>query len=549
MTTNENEQTPAPEQIPVPAEAPAPAASSTDTAPISQSIPEDSIPYDAQPVERVDIPVAQAPAPEERPKDRPEEYHGFEFPRGKNEHVATMEPVYRQVPVGKEVDEAHVAGLPCDVKTFNQLLDSYPSINYELDAPTRGWASEIQLGSSLMHQGSFLSKAVDRDGSLWAQRVAHGATSLGINRPRLGAQGGAGVHISGELASLRARQALGLGAAHNIPLWHSGFWVTLKAPSTAARLELQRRIDEEKITLGRRTDGLAYSNVSVYLQSYLTDFALAHLSTANVRYNQPLDLKDLVLSPDIPLLIWGLLTTMYPNGYAYHQPCVNDPSKCQHITKAILDLNKICFTDNQRLTEAQRAHMAKRGERMEPRDLEAYRKDHAYNGKGLIEVGTEHGKLKIQLKVPTITEYAGAGFSWVDGIANAIQQAFGTDLVGERRNQFILERAAATQMCEYSHWVKEIGFEDGTTIEDVETIRATLADISGEPKLTGEFFEAVAKFAEDCTLSLIALPRFDCPACGIKSTAEEKAHPYLMPIDVEALFFTMLDQLLEKVLT
>jgi len=508
-------------------------------------------PIEVVPPSFKDIPADDdvSQAAKRRP-DRPELYSGFQWPTGTNSHVAAIEPIILSTASKEQEDDPYfAASLPCDVETFNSLLEAYPSLDYQIGQTNREWASVIGQGARMLWQGGFLSKAVSRDDSLWQQRVPYGASSLGIVRPNLGQSGGPGQSISGDLASLRVRQTLGLGAATNVPLWHSGFWVTLRAPSAAARLELQQRIDQEKILLGRDTSGLAFSNVSIYLKSYLVDFALAHMATANVRYTTPLDLKDKILSTDIPVLIWGLLTTLYPHGYPYHQPCINDPSKCQHIVKAVLDLNKISFTDTQRLSQMQLKHMAERKERKEDLAIEAYRGEHSYAGRGLIELVLPHGKIKMQLKVPTVTEYASAGFDWVDGIVNTIQQAFGSSLQGEARNSFITDRAKTLSMGEYSHWVKAIGFEDGSSIDDIDSIRSTLAEISGNPELSAIYFAKITDYIEDCTLSLIALPRFNCPVCGTPSSEDEKKHPYLNPIDVEALFFTMLVQHIAKALS
>ncbi len=522
--------------------------------PVVEELPQDTTSYDALPVEPAPTKptvekVTEAAAPE-RPVDRPADYVGFNLPRGANPNIANYTPVFRPAPNDRVAnDPFHVASLPCDVEAFNSLVNSYPSINYELGEGNREWAAEITLGSSLLHQGGFLTKATDRPDAKWSQRVPHGASALGATRPRLGQDAQPGQEISGELAANRVQQALGMGAPTAVPLWHSGFWVTFKSPTAMARLELQRRIDSEKIWLGRMTNGMAYSNASVYLKSYLADFAMAHVSTATVRYAQAQDLKDLIKSTDIPTLIWGMLTTLYPQGYPYHQPCMNDPSQCTHVVKEVLDINKIHFTDLNRLTEAQLKHMARRGERMDIKDIEAYQKDHSYNGSGLIELKNDTGVVKVQLKVPTITEYASAGFHWVDGLVADIQRAFGSELVGEQRNNFILERAKVTSMCEYSHWIEELGLPDGSVIRDLDTIRQTLVYIGGEPTLAETFFTQVQSFMENCTIAMVALPRFDCPACGKPATPEEAKHPYLNPIDVEALFFMMLGQLVAKALT
>jgi hypothetical protein len=535
-----------------------PVAVESTAQPADAGVPEDTASYDGtsldadQQIDKQPVAVkrtAPVNSGDEVPKDRPEDYARYELPSGPNPHVAPSQPVFADTTDERQLnDPLHVTALPCDVEALNSLLEAYPSINYEVGETNREWAAEIQAGASLLWQGNFLSKVVSREGAMWSQRVPYGANTLGIVRPKLGNAGAPGTNISGELASLRVRQTLGMGVPTAVPLFHSGIWVSLKAPSAAARLELQRRIDSEKVQLGRMTTGMAYSNVSVYIKSYLADFCLAHVSTANVKYDQTQDLKNLILATDIPTLIWAILTTVYPNGYPYHQPCMNDPSRCQHVVRQVIDINKIHFTALERLTDAQLKHMSRRSEKVELRDIEAYRAAHSYNSKGKITLKVQHGSITVQLKVPTVTEYASAGFNWVDGITNDIQRAFGSELTGARRNEYILERAKATSMCEYSHWIKEIGLSDGSSIVDVDTIRQTLGELGGEPELADDFFQQIVNYIEDTTLSIVALPRFDCPACGKPTTADEKNHPYLNPIDVEALFFMMLGQHIAKAL-
>lgn len=485
---------------------------------------------------------------EDKPKDDPTRYTGFKWPEGENPHVAEIAPVFHAMPKDWPKDAPAVSAVPCNATTFNELLEAYPSLNYGIGDLSREWSAEITSGARLLHQGQFLTAAINRDESMWSQYVPYGAGRLGIVRPPLPKSSDG--KISGDMATWTVKSELGIGVLTNLPLWHSGFWITLRSPSARARLELQQRIDQERIQLGRDTSGLAFSNTSVYLKSYLVDFALAHTSVANATYANTLELKDKILTTDIPQMIWGMLTTLYPHGYPYHQPCINDPSKCQHIVKEVLDLNKINFTDTQRLSQPQLKHMSERHEKKKDEQLQAYQGAHLYNGKGLIEVRTRYGMVKFQLKVPTLTQYASAGYDWVDGIVNLVQQAFGSNLQGEQRNAYILDQAKSLNMGEYSHWVAQIGFKDGTVVDDVETIRNVLAEISGDSDLSQSFFTQVLSYMEECTLSLIGLPMFNCPECGTSSVPKEQIkHPYINPIDVEALFFTMQGQHIEKVLS
>lgn len=554
--TNEHEEpqtTPGSEPVSAPAE---------DHRGAVTEIPIDDRPLDlpTPAVEVIAAAAAHAPKPpatlippavddgKEIPKDDPSKYAGYQWPEGDNPHIANLAKVFHPMPEDWPKDAPAVSAVPCNATTFNALLEAYPSLNYGIGDLSREWSAEITSGARLLHQGQFLTGAVNRDQSTWSQYVPYGAGQLGIVRPPLPKSSDG--KISGDMATWTVKAELGIGVMTNVPLWHSGLWVTLRSPSARARLELQQRIDQERIQLGRDTSGLAFSNTSVYIKSYLVDFTLAHTSTSNATYTSTLDLKDKILITDIPQLIWGVLTTLYPHGYPYHQPCINDPSKCQHIVKEVLDLNKISFTDTQRLTQPQLKHMAERHEKKKDEQLQAYQGAHAYMGKGLIDVKTRYGMVKFQLKVPTLTQYASAGYDWVDGIVNLVQQAFGSNLQGEQRNAYILDQAKSLNMGEYSHWVAQIGFKDGTVVEDVETIRNILAEISGDSDLSQSFFTQVLAYMEECTLSLVALPQFNCPQCGTPSVPKEQIkHPYLNPIDVEALFFTMLGQHIEKVLS
>lgn len=481
-------------------------------------------------------------------RDRPELYVGIDLPRGPNPHVAESKPSRFQQPKGTD-DDYHISFIPTNLEQYNSFIDAFPSINLNLGATQQAWAEEIDAGSGILNYSNFMNKGIERDGTVWSNRVPHGVSSLGVVRPLLPKEA-AGAAITGEMATLQVRQSLGLGVPSTIPLWHSGFWISIKAPSTAARIDLQQRLDAEKVTLGRRGQGFTFSNDSVYLKSYLMEFALAHVTSANVHYQNPQDLRDLILSSDINSIIWGVLTALYPHGYPFHQPCVNDPTRCNHVVKEMLDLYKIHFVDYQRLTDGQLEHMSKRMERMSTAQLEAYRNQHYYVKDGKVELPSEQGALfRAQLKVPTVAEYMLSGVTWIEGITADVQRAFGSDITGEQRNRYIQDRGTATSMATYAHWVKEIGLESGAVINDPATIQQTLAEISYDVKLRTAFLQAVQDYAEHCSITVEALPKFDCPACGKKPTEDELKHPYLAPINIESLFFTMQGQHLKKVLT
>lgn len=433
-------------------------------------------------------------------------------------------------------------------------LDEHAQRNYPNISITRGdqggkWAEAISQARRYLMTGDALLGSVLAEDSDWRQSVTAGAEQLQAGRPRFeGAEDGG--KLSGEQAMMKLQSVLGLGAIVRIPLWHSGMWICLKAPTEAALLELDRRIGEEKIRLGRRTNGLVYSNTSIYIVSYLVNFALAHVYEATYKFTQEStrenELKSVILSSDIPTLIWGLLCTMYPNGYPHREPCVRDPTHCLHVVEEMLNIGKLSWTNERALTDAQRRHMQRKTAKFTAQELTAYRDQHSYMQHRTVKL---HEKLSMEMRVPTIREYEEAGFGWVDGIVQQIDRSYGNMVDEDRRNDFISEQGMMTALRQYVHWVDRLVLEGTTVIDDRSTLEDTLATLTSQEAVYEAFFEGVGKFIDVTTISLIALPKYDCPNCGKPMQDNYKLHPYLVPLDVVAVFFTLLDQRITPVLS
>lgn len=304
-------------------------------------------------------------------------------------------------------------------------------------------------------------------------------------------------------------------------------------------LELDRALTNDKITLGRLTNGLIYSNSSVYFISRLVNFALAHVFDATYKYNRPEDLKEIIRANDIPTLLWGLLCSIYPSGYPYEQPCLTDPSKCMHIVRETLNITKLSWTDNNALTEWQRRLMTRKNQKSTSEEIKRYAEEHSFSKDSIVDLNAD---IKVELKVPTIAEYERSGFAWVDSIVAQVDQAFGSTLKGDQRNEYIMERGRLTALRQYSHWISRIVIQGKDIIDDPTTIEDVINPLTGDQDLYTNFFNGVGKYIDSTTISMIALPRFDCPACGAPMSEEQKRHPHLVPLDIAQIFFTLLDQ-------
>lgn len=412
------------------------------------------------------------------------------------------------------------------------------------------WRDAVNLGREVMPREDMGLPALMREDSLWRQAVrsgGDGSAEIAAGRPKPSDRRG-DAPLVGEEALQYMQAMLGTGQITRIPLWHSGIWLNLKAPTEAQLLELDRRIANEKIALGRSTYGLAYSNMSVYHNSFLFNFALSMVFDCSVSGYTIDMLKQRIALPDLPLLLWGLLLTIYPNGYRYHRPCVNDPSICTHVVEELLDISKLCWTDNNALNTAQRNHMVRKTAKFTDIELTNYLSQHRYNTTGTIVLKDNAGnKTVAELRVPTLADYEASGFSWVEGIVASADLAFGSQLGGDERDNYILDQARATSLRQYAHWIQRITFTtpsgEQKYIDDRNTLESMIGQLTGDAEVFKNFREGVRKFINEATISQIAIPSYKCPACQKdQNDPEEAKHPHLIPLDIGVVFFILLGQ-------
>lgn len=429
---------------------------------------------------------------------------------------------------------------------FNKIIEEVPNLDITSSEAGQRWYALLQTAQEYLMRGNALIGALSRNDGLWRQSVANGGEELRAGKPRFGENSDPNNHLTGERAVLKMTSVLGLGAIVQIPLWHTGIWLSLKVPSEAELLELERRLSMEKVALGRATNGLVYSNSSIYSNSYLINLALSKVYDASVKDINLQTLKETILLTDLQTLIWGLACTIWPNGYPYEEPCTADPANCQYVMSELLNITKLSWTDNRALTEFQRKHMAVRNNKATPDQLKRYKEEHKYNDKRTFSM--KDGELTVELRVPTLAEYEQSGFDWVDNIVSQTDQAFGTSMTDEERNEYIINQGKATTMRQYSHWVERLVLaDDGGIVNDRATIEQVITTLSSDGECQKEFFDGIAKFIDATTISLIALPRYECPNCHKDSKPESKVHPHLVPMDVARVFFTLLGQRSYKV--
>lgn len=392
-----------------------------------------------------------------------------------------------------------------------------------------------------------------REGAEWRQFIEHEGARLRVGTPRLG-DAITGNTLSGEAALLRVQSRMAMGTHVQIPLWNSGIWVTIKPPMDDAFLELQERLALEKIDLGRSTRGLVFDNYQVYTMHHVMEFVHRHITATTLKFGQEgmeAALDEAILITDIPNLLLGVLCTMYPHGYELTQPCTADISKCTELFRGLIGLPKIGWVDVTRFSEAQRRHMAnRRADSMTMADVSKYQAGFPEQPSAVIKL---RGDINIVLEVPNFARYRDSGQRWVDAIDTDTARAFGTELQGKAREDYMLRQAIISSLSAYSHWYKQIviGGEDGADdqiITDRMTLEATAKTLSADNEVVYTVEDAIKRFNDYASCTIVGIVNFECPKCKQTQLRPDAPNQVIIPIDVVSTFFTLLSKRLEKIL-
>lgn len=434
---------------------------------------------------------------------------------------------------GKPVDESLTLLLQ-SAKSVIENIDTMKAANVP-GSREHLIAYQNVLRSAILNHPQYNSDIdpFDNVNSLWRSKVEVEGREVGPYRPQYSGNGA----LSGDMAIIRARESVSLGTQLGFPFWRTGIWLKLRAPSDITLLELERRVAMEKIALGRTTLGAALTSTSIYMQSHVVNTLLNHVVDGSASDLSPTALKKTIRIPDVMPLINAWACTIWPDAYPIMQPCVKDPNKCSHIVENEIFVNKLFKTNNRLLSKRQRNSMLDREANNTAKDLEQYDEEHQLVER-TIKV-SESGS--IVLHVPTLYDMEQSSYRWVDNIVTRADEAFGQELRGEERNRYISEQGMATTLRRFGHWIKEVQYDDGATVTDIEGIEATLDVWSSIPKVAKLIKDEISKFNREVTITAIGFARYECPKC--KGEAPEEISlphlPEVIPIDPLAVFFTL----------
>lgn len=470
------------------------------------------------------------------------------------------EPTYRprlsaEISGDKPADTYRVSLPSLALKDFTEALVRFAEVIKTPTDAMNEWRSVAEEATEFYSQAGLYQSRLDDPKSQFEQGIQVSEQDLATISP-LKFKDTSG-EIKGELAILKVSKMLGLGDVVNVCLPHSGIWVTIKPPTERDLIDFYNTVFREKVSLGRSTSGLTFTNFSVHMNQKLFDFIVRHVHSVNYGDLSKEELKNHIVIHDFPILAWGFACAIYPNGFDFQRGCSNDLQECSYIAKETLNLAKLLWVDNSALTATQKQILSEN--RPNKLTLESYRKFKVEHSRVVPSTVTTKNDIKLRLKIPTFNEYTTDGLAWVNGVSATVENILTSGYQDDRTEQqqqkerleLLDQYVRASVLKQFNHFVEYIEVGD-SVVTDRGTIDDLLEMFSSDDELRNDITEAVIKFKEATTLAVIGIPEYKCPSCGHQNDPGHKGElprfVDVIALDTVNLFFLMLTSRISKIL-
>lgn len=360
---------------------------------------------------------------------------------------------------------------------------------------------------------------------------------------------------------MRIRGQLGLATEGNAVLWHSGLHLTLEGPPVLNQLRLETSLLDEKIAMARDSNGLVYSASSVYLNKAVADFILGFVTKSTIGTTHVDELKKVILLTDLEPLTLACASTIFPDGYNLDRPCLTTHGGCGETLTRKVNLRRMLFVRRSRITEPQFALMAKRAARVDIKTVKGYQESIRPEVTRYIDIGQG---LKVRMRVPTLADYERQATAWMDEMDNRARVLMTSYANENDRQTYMLRANNIAMVMAYSHWIEAIVEEDENAPDGLKTVMTRvlqgddandlelqyqadqdldrlLESFADDGELSAKIADGIEKFINAMTLATVAVPKSNCPSCGVPLTGDSLSkHPHLVSINPIEVFFTLI---------
>lgn len=355
------------------------------------------------------------------------------------------------------------------------------------------------------------------------------------------------------------------GRMIHVPLYHSGFWVTLRHPELSTLANLKARIADNEIELGKSTSSMIYSHYRSVLHKIVIDFIVAHISATSVELKTGFDIRTLIVHRDLDILIANSASTMFPVGFDFTQACANTTKldkkgnpKCSHVISGSADpLNMIYVNTDDIPENTKHILMSKKPNSVSVGDVRYYQESLPANAsKDLIIKSTSGREIPMELRTPMLSDLIEDGDLWIDSVISNIDKALSAGGNETLINNAINTIASTVTLGSYNTFINKVILpKTGEEFSDRKHVLKIINHFTSDKDLYESFISGIKDYIASNTMAIVGIEEYICPVCenkdlkdGMQSEEKYEGFHNFIPLDTLSYFFALRDRKLSLVI-
>ena len=359
---------------------------------------------------------------------------------------------------------------------------------------------------------------------------------------------------SRKAAKLKLNEALGIGSLSHVPLWHSGFWVTIKPLGKRDRINIMLALTEEFGRVGRKTGDLIFSNSSVIFTKILMEKIRPFIIDSSLALPEGEDIFDYIKIQDLFPLVLGVLKTIYPRGVNYILHCKNtvviedNAPKCNFRANINLDLSKLLQVDMEKLSQEHKAQMVKRGSKsVTVKEVKNYQETLEANQSDTINLTLNDVVVSINIATPSINDYITVGEYFINKLDEQINELIKNKEVIDNKEEAEIILLNTMFLNAYAHYVRKISI-DGNDSTEIEDILDDLELLSENNEVSKKIKDKIIKYIDNSLVAIVGYPDYVCPECKERQSETTTGNfRAFIPLNVLNYFFIHLGHQYAKI--
>lgn len=379
------------------------------------------------------------------------------------------------------------------------------------------------------------------EGARWSSYVTTPTARVPVFTPIKNPDYGDAKYIGTDAVSL-LQNRMEIGCKLGVFLPHTGIYFILNSPDDEEVLNTLSVINNYRIEALRASSGILLGNSNFYLYRQVLNLFINNLAGCSLSSWNKEVLLSLIDERDMNIISAALAASIYPDGYEYRQACglVKGKKTCEHITAKLLDLRRLVFVDNSRLSETQRQLAAGGLRERSLNEIKTYQDTNYLGFKKAYEITPG---ISFVYKAQPINVVIEAGEQWIKEIESTVDSIVTFNEDEETRNNEIRRRINLARIREYGHWVVEIQVDgESNTITDRAKINKLLKSLSRKQGVLDKVSETLSEFQRLSQIAIVAVPRVACEDCKQTDQKDLDISPHLIPQDATSRFFTLAHQ-------